>query len=158
MDNNSQIKFSWGTFCRRAITDQNTGEMSIIDVVPALEVEQVVPLNVNSDDLKVPIPLGTMYLTSVFKRLDDSDNEISEDLSIEFSQTGLPSVLIEVKAFMRSTDSSVFINLDLQGLLLIVTSLDVSRYSFEVVYRVRDQELGRLILPVVVKFKLLNDE
>ena len=158
MDNNSQIKFSWGTFCRRAITDQNTGEMSIIDVVPALEVEQVVPLNVNSDDLKVPIPLGTMYLTSVFKRLDDSDNEISEDLSIEFSQTGLPSVLIEVKAFKRSTDSSVFINLDLQGLLLIVTSLDVSRYSFEVVYRVRDQELGRLILPVVVKFKLLNDE
>lgn len=158
MDNNSQIKFSWGTFCRRAIIDQNTGEMSIIDIVPALKVEQVVPFNLDSDNLKLSIPLGTMYLTSVFQRLDDSDNEISEDLSIEFSQTGLPFVVIEVKAFIRNTDSSIFINLDLKGLLLTITSLDVSSYSFEVIYRVHGQELGRLILPVAVKFKLLGNE
>ncbi|MFN9670919.1 MAG: hypothetical protein ACK573_19315, partial [Pseudanabaena sp.] len=60
---------------------------------------------------------------------------------------------------IRSTDNSTFVNLDLRDLILTINSLDYdSDYSFEVIYRIQEQELGRVKLPVKVKFKALEDE
>jgi hypothetical protein len=155
----SQVGFSWGAFCLRVIQDQNTGLVSIIDIIQGLQLEQVVATNLDPDNPKsIAISLDSMYVTSLFKRLDNSNNEIDEDLSIEFLQTGLPSVVFQVKASMRSAELSTFINLNLSGLSLIVTPLKGSNYTFEVIYRMQGQELGRLILPVTVEFKLLDNE
>jgi hypothetical protein len=159
MNNKLPIKFSWGVFCRRVITDKETGEASIIDIIPALKLEQVFPIKVDNDNPRILLPLGQIYATTLFERSDLSENEINQHLNIEFLQLGQESILIEANILMRSTEFSTFINLNLGDLPLAVSPvLGVSDYTFEIIYRVNDQELGKVILPVKVEFKSLEDK
>lgn len=157
MDNNLQIKFSWGTFCRRVITDKDTGEVSMIDIIPALNVEQIFPIKLENDNQKIIASLGKIYIAALFEKVGLPDAEINENLNIELLQTGLPSASIQTDILIKSTEFSTFINLNL-GDLLLTTSSDISEYNFEVIYRVKEQELGRVVMPVRVKFKLLDNE
>jgi len=157
MDNNLQIKFSWGTFCRRVIIDKDTGEVSMIDIIPALNVEQIFPVKPENDNQKLIASLGKIYVVALFEKVDLLNAEINKNLNIELLQTGLPPTSIQTNVLIKSTESSAFINLNL-GDLLFTTSLDVSEYNFEVIYRVEEQELGRVVMPIKVKFKLLDNE
>ncbi|TYQ25557.1 hypothetical protein PseudUWO311_15130 [Pseudanabaena sp. UWO311] len=157
MDNNLQIKFSWGTFCRRVIIDKDTEEVSLIDIIPALNVEQVSQIKLENDNQKIIASLGQVYVAALFEKVDCSDDEINEKLNIELLQTGLPSVSMQVDILIKSIESSTFLNLNL-GNLLLTTSLDISEYNFEVIYRLKEQELGRVVMPVRVKFKLLDNK
>lgn len=159
MDNNLPIKFSWGVFCRRVIIDKETGEASIIDIIPALKLEQIFPIKVDNDKPNVFLPLGQIYATTLFERLDLPENEINEHLSIEFLQSGQESIFIEANVLIKTMQFSAFINLNLGNLPLVVSPLlGVFDYTFEIIYRIKDQELGRIILPVKVEFKSLEDK
>lgn len=157
MDNNSQIKFSWGAFCRRVIIDKDTGEVSLIDIIPALNVEQVSPIKLENDNQKLIGALGQIYVASLFEKVEWSDTDINEKLNIELLQTGLPSLSMQADILIKNIESSTFLNLNL-GNLPLTTSLDISEYNFEVIYRLKEQELGRVVMPVRVKFKLLDNE
>ena len=157
MDNNLQIKFSWGTFCRRVIIDKDTGEVSMIDIIPALNVEQISLIKLENDNQKIISSLGKFYVAALFEKVGLPDAEIKEDLNIELLQTGLPSTSIQTDILIKSTQSSAFLNLDF-GDLPLTASLDISEYNFEVIYRVKEQELGRVVMPIRVKFKLLDNE
>jgi len=157
MDNNLQIKFCWGTFCRRVIIDKDTGEVSIIDIIPALNVEQIFPTKPDNDNQKLIASLGKIYVAALFEKVDLPNTEINENLNIELLQTGLSPVSIQTNILIKSTESSTFINLNL-GDLLFTTSSDISEYNFEVIYRLKEQELGRVVMPVRVEFKSLDNE
>ncbi|HBC40887.1 MAG TPA: hypothetical protein DCZ88_03010 [Pseudanabaena sp.] len=159
MDNNLPVKFLWGVFCRRVITDRDTGEISMIDIMPALNLEQIVPIKIDDKIPEFSINLGKSYVTALIEKSDFDGHEINKELSIEFVQSGLKSVFVKTNLNIRSTDNSTFVNLDLRDLILTINSLDYDfDYSFEVIYRIQEQELGRVKLPVKVKFKALEDE
>ena len=154
MDDVLPVKFAWGVFCRRTITDKETGELSIIDVVPALKVEQINPPNLDVNNPKLLIGLGRMYVTALFQRVGNSDAEINEDLIVEFLQPDSEVIYVNAKITIRSLEISAFINLNLGELILNVSSLqEFYDRKFEVAYKVRNQELGKILLPVDIKFQ-----
>ncbi|MFM7602369.1 MAG: hypothetical protein ACKO7R_14425 [Pseudanabaena sp.] len=159
MENNPKIKFSWGTFCRRVIIDKETSEVSIIDVVPALNIKQVAPIKLGPESPNIIISLGRIYVTALFEKLDSFNTDVNETLNIEFSQIGLKSASFKADVLIKETELTTFINLDFGDLPLVVpSSLDVFNYNFEVIYRVKTQEIGRVVLPVRAEFKLLEDK
>lgn len=158
MDNNLPIKFSWGTFCRRAVIDEQTKEISAIDITPALRVE-LVQFQLDANNARIPISLGRIYAIALFERVDNSNNEINESINIEVVQTGFNSLPIEGKITIKSTESSEFVNLNLENLVLNISSEKSSNnYSFEVIYKLHNQELGKIVLPVKVELKSLEDK
>lgn len=153
MDKKLPIKFSWGVFCHKAITDQDTGEISLISVIPSLKID-VVRTEVN--DLN-KINIGKLHAIALFERLDNSSIEINENITIEVLQSGFEARIIKGKIFIEPTDNSIFVNVKLEAVFLNASSIqDSSNYAFEVIYKIQDQQLGKIILPVKVKFKSLD--
>lgn len=156
MDKKLPIKFLWGVFCHKAITDQDTGEVSLISVTPSLKIDVV---RIETNDLNPKINIGRLHAVALFERLNNSTIEINENVTIEIFQSGFETRIIEGKIVIESTDNSIFVNVKLEGVFLNVSSIqDSSDYSFEIIYKIQDQQLGKIVLPVKVKFKSLDSE
>ncbi len=119
MDNNLPVKFLWGVFCRRVITDRDTGEISMIDIMPALNLEQIVPIKIDDKIPEFSINLGKSYVTALIEKSDFDGHEINKELSIEFVQSGLKSVFVKTK-------KSEFLFIAIIGFLLFEMTNDLS--------------------------------
>ncbi len=156
MNKKLPIKFSWGVFCQKAITDQDTKEVSIISVIPSLKID-VGRHETISPDSNINISLGKLHAIALFERLDDSTIKINEDLTIEILQPSFETTTIEGEVIVEPTEDSIFINVKLEGVFLSVSSLqESSNYSFEVIFKIKNQQLGRIVLPGKVKFESLE--
>ena len=156
MNKKLPIKFSWGVFCQKAITDQDTKEVSIISVIPSLKID-VGRHEIISPDSNINISLGKLHAIALFERLDDSTIKINEDLIIEIRQPSFETTTIEGEFIVEPSEDSIFINVKLEGVFLTVSSLqESSNYSFEVIFKIKNQQLGRIVLPVKVKFESLE--
>ena len=156
MNKKLPIKFSWGVFCQNAITDQDTKEVSIISVIPSLKID-VGRHEIISPDSNINISLGKLHAIALFERLDDSTIKINEDLIIEIRQPSFETTTIEGEFIVEPSEDSIFINVKLEGVFLTVSSLqESSNYSFEVIFKIKNQQLGRIVLPVKVKFESLE--
>ena len=155
MDKKLPIKFSWGIFCQKAITDQDTKEVSMISVIPSLKIdvgriETIVP------EPNINIGLGSLHAVALFERLANSTSRISEDVTIEILQPSFEARKIEGEIVVEPTEDSIFVNVKLEGVFLSVSSQKSSNYSFEVIFKFKNQQLGKIVLPVKVKFESLE--
>ena len=158
MSNDFPLKFSWGLFCHTAITDKDTGQVSIINIIPSLKIEQIKDFNLDSNNPNILLSLGKMFVVGLFERLNNLGSEINESLDIELLQVGLPTVVVPAKISIKKTEYSAFINLNCEDLILNISPLqDIADYKFEVIYKNKNQELGRVILPVEVIFKSIEE-
>ena len=158
MSNSLPIKFSWGLFCRRAIIDKDTGELSAIDIIQALTVEQIdVITEILNPNTNIAISLGNLHAIAFFEREDDSIDEINELLNFELTQSGFSTSSFAGEITLKSSEPSTFINLKL-GSLVLNGSMQIPEYTFTVGLKIRDCYLAKLVLPVKVKFKLLGQE
>ena len=99
-----------------------------------------------------------MNVVAFFERVDGSSNKISESLNIEFSQSGFEPKSVKVEVIVESENTSAFINLGFEELTLIVPyTQQSSNHFFEVVYKIQEYQLGKLLLPVNVDFKILEE-
>lgn len=156
MDRELPIKFSWGIFCQKAITDQDTKEVSIISVIPSLKID-VGRIESIAPDSNINIGLGNLHAVALFERLGDSTIRINEEVTIEILQPSFEARKIEGVIVVEPTEDSIFVNVKLEGAFLSVSSLqESSNYSFEVIFKVKDQQLGKIVLPVKVKFESLE--
>jgi hypothetical protein len=156
MDKELPIEFSWGIFCQKAITDQDTKEVSIISVIPSMKID-VGRIETIDSDSNINISLGKLHVVALFKRLDDSTIRINEDLIIEILQPNFEAVNIEGEIVVEPTEDSIFVNVKLEGAFINVSALqESSNYSFEVTFKIKNQQLGKIVLPVKVKFESLE--
>lgn len=156
MDKKLPIKFSWGVFCQKAITDQDTKEVSIISVIPSLKIN-VGRIETIDLDSNLNISLGRLDAIALFERLDDSTVRINEDVTIEILQPSFEARKIEGEIVVEPTEDSIFVNVKLEGVFLSVSPLqEFSNYSFEVIFKAKNQQLGKIVLPVKVKFESLE--
>lgn len=153
MNNNPPINFLWGTFCRRAIVDRDTQETSIIDIIPGLKLEIAKPPQ-NTDNPNILLNLNKMAVVAVFNKLGGSDTQVDEILNVEVSTPGSEAQTFSVPIIINNDKNNTFLNIVLDPATLLITSTEqiYSNYIFEVNYKLKTQHLGKVTLPVEVKY------
>ena len=153
MNNDLPIKFSWGTFCRRAIVDRETQETSIIDIMPGLKLEIAKPPQ-NIDNPNILLNLNKMAVVALFNKLGSSDIQVDEILNVEISTPGNEAQTFSVPIIINNDMNNTFVNIILDPATLLITSTEqiYSNYIFEVNYKLKNQLLGKVSLPVEVKY------
>ncbi|PZO42139.1 MAG: hypothetical protein DCF19_07810 [Pseudanabaena frigida] len=152
MNNTSPISFLWGTFCRRAIVDRDTQETSIIDIMPGLKLEIAKPPQ-NTDNPNILLNLNKMTVVAVFNKLGGSDTQVDEILNVEISTPGSETQNFSIPLIINNDKNNTFVNIILDPATLLITSNEqiYPDYIFEVNYKLKNQHLGKVSLPVEVK-------
>lgn len=82
-----KVRFKWGTFCRRAVSDASSGMLTMVDVLPSLmakgpvgPVAPEVPTGPEDASLS-PINMGMLAAVVLFERTGPVDNLISIPVS-----------------------------------------------------------------------------
>lgn len=147
------IKFKWGVFCRRAIVDRESGETSLIDILPSLKTEVSFSSiqNISSDE--VTLSLGRMSVASFFEKKLIS--EVSEAVEVNLNVKGsFPGVPLEPMDFPFSIDkglNSSFFVLTLENPVLVVPKVEkISYYTCSFSYKLQGSEIGKVELPITV--------
>jgi hypothetical protein len=153
MNNNPPIKFLWGTFCRRAIVDRETQETSIIDIMPGLKLEIAKPAQ-NTDHASLLLNLNKMAVVALFNKLDGSDSQVDEILNVEISTPGSETQTFSIPIIINHDKNNTFVNIILDPATLLITPTEQidPNYIFEVNYKLQNQHLGKVSLPVEVKY------
>jgi hypothetical protein len=143
------IKFKWGVFCRRAIVDRESGEASLIDILPAIKTDISFD-SAESKSEKITASLGRMFVASLFeKELPFEHLDVS--LSLEGSFPGIQLEPIDLPFVIEKESNASFFILSLENPALVLPKAEgVSNHICFFSYKVKGNELGRVELPVTV--------
>jgi hypothetical protein len=123
----SPVKLLWGTFCRYAIVDERTKELTLIGVLPAITIQtEPLPPDASSEFQKRSYQLSPLYLCAIFEKTTDSTDIL--DVAINIVLTGGVSegrgvFPLEIEAKLGQCV------IDVSGLLLKVEPTDRSKIN-----------------------------
>lgn len=76
------IKYLWGTFCKNAITDKATNEVSMIGILNEITIELTVNLDEKPGDQQIQIMLAPLAFVSTWKRAIQEETDLNVPLIV----------------------------------------------------------------------------
>jgi hypothetical protein len=161
MKNEVPVRFVWGTFCRKAIIDKDTGSMSLIEIIPGLKssVELHKSENSSEESSQLLIDLGEIDIVSTFEKKANSREELKLELELEAMFPASVGTKITISLFIDADNDYTFFKSHISRLAFPVPMIEGSYpYSVQFCYRFENQEIGKVELPILVSVTALKEE
>jgi hypothetical protein len=119
------ISLVWSIFCRRAIIDRDTGQCSIIDMIPSLKVEgPFSSLFLHNNTVRY-IGLGDITLISLFSRTDDLENDFTSNAEVELLVPRSPIQKFNYSILFQNNNLFTYSIINLNDLVYTILPSDV---------------------------------
>lgn len=162
MENEAPVRFLWGTFCKKAIIDRDTGSMSLIEIIPGLKSFVKLPYkNENSSEelSEILLDLGAFDVVSTFGKKVNSHEELNIELELEAIFPDLGGKEFKIPLFIEANNDYTFFQGHISKLAFVVPPVEgLHPYSIQFCYRFENQEIGKVELPIHVLVTASKEE
>lgn len=161
MNYNAPVKFLWGIFGKRVITDRSTELVSIIDILHSLKAELKIKedgSDTSSESLSpITLPVKEMALVAMFERQTRVFGKIEINLEIEVLFPGLDRAKLNVPIGIKDTNNVAFVVTTWENANFLLPRIKgLSNHSCKISFKFEKHEIGKVELPI--QFNLIVTE
>jgi hypothetical protein len=158
------ISLVWSIFCRRAIIDRDTGQCSIIDIIPYLKIEGPFSSLFLQNNTVSYIGLGDITLISLFSRTDDLENDFTSNSEVELLIPRNPIQKFNYSILFQAHNAFTYSIINLNDLVYTLLPSDVFpiEESISMDYKFKNIDIKNLakseiLIKIVDKIEKQND-
>jgi len=141
------VQFHWGTFCKQAVVNNKSGEVSLLSLVPGLVVEYSTDSSYTAES-PVVLPFRALAVCATFRRLGAMEEplKLTFDVSLTFGDLDLLSGSLEFQ--LRPNHDFGHSILNIEEFPLTLPRLGTYPEVLRVKYGYNATPIGQVELPI----------
>lgn len=150
----SPIKFEWGTFCKHVLTDQTTGELSLIGIIPGMSIVFQQQRDISATASKpnfVDLSLTPLSVFACFRRISSARTNLEVKVDFEVHLPGFESEQMKGQSGLMFAPQHEFGQLFVRinnPLVRICSKEGIYTELLKTSFSVNGERLGTVQLPI----------
>jgi hypothetical protein len=151
---NEEPVLLWTTFCRNVLTEQATGEISLVGLLPNI---RITVQKIAKTPEQIQIPLGSIYVHAIFKRdskMTESPLELTLGVQLHFpGQSSDSTVPLKIEGKVGQL-AMKFMN----PVLSLKSTPGITEHLAFIEWHLQEKKLGRAELPIEIIIKDIGEQ